>query len=184
MLSATFPAMQPHPLKAVRRHCLDCCGGSANEVALCPARSCPLWTMRFNKRPVPAEYADDPTPLHPSEISLTLGEFAAKGMRTLEAVRRRCLDCSGGSPAEVRSCNFENCDLWPFRLGKNPNRLGKGYFAQKYRLQESLQPHAPSGASGAHPEIRAPETARVAGLPSATSIDPATLRGRHEHRAV
>ena len=120
----------PSPLQAVRRHCLDCCGGSAKEVALCPARKCPLWTMRFNRRPNPAEYAGDPTPLHPAEIPITLGEFAAKGMRTLEAVRRRCIDCSGGSPIEPRNCKFTGCDLWPYRLGKNPNRIGKGYFAQ------------------------------------------------------
>lgn len=137
----------PSPLKAVRRHCLDC-AGSANEVALCPARSCPLWTMRFDRRPDPAEHADNPTPLHPSEMPLTLSEFAADGMRTLAAIRRRCIDCSGGSPIEPRNCKLTGCDLWQFRLGKNPNRQGKGYFARKTLIHGPAQPHEPSGAPG------------------------------------
>jgi hypothetical protein len=79
----------PPTLKAVRRHCLDCCNGSAKEVELCPAKRCPLWTMRFGRRPDPAEYIDDPTKLYPLEVPITLGEFAAKGMSTLAAIRRR-----------------------------------------------------------------------------------------------
>jgi hypothetical protein len=57
----------PPTLKAVRRHCLDCCNGSAKEVELCPAKRCPLWTMRFGRRPDPAEYIDDPTKRYPLE---------------------------------------------------------------------------------------------------------------------
>jgi hypothetical protein len=121
-------AMQP--LKAIRRHCLWCCNGSANEVALCPARACPLWTMRFGKRPDPAEHAGDVTKLYPLEDPLSLGEFATEGMPTLAAMRRRCLDCSGGLPSEVRSCTHTTCDLWPFRLGRNPNRAGIGRSAE------------------------------------------------------
>lgn len=116
----------PSPLTAVRRHCLECCNGSANEVALCSARSCSLHAMRFDRRPDPAEHANDPTPLYPLEAPLTLGEFAAQGMSTLKAIRRRCLDCSGGATTAVRDCACAGCDLWPFRLGKNPNRAGLG----------------------------------------------------------
>ena len=28
--------------------------------------------------------------------------------------------------AEVRECKMEDCSLWGFRMGKNPNRTGKG----------------------------------------------------------
>jgi len=38
------------PLKAIRSRCLDCCGGSSKEVALCPVTSCPLWPYRFGTR--------------------------------------------------------------------------------------------------------------------------------------
>jgi len=39
------------PLKAIRAKCLDCCGGSAREVALCEIEDCPLFPYRFGKRP-------------------------------------------------------------------------------------------------------------------------------------
>lgn len=39
------------PLKAIRAKCLDCCGGSANEVKLCEIEDCPLFPYRFGKRP-------------------------------------------------------------------------------------------------------------------------------------
>lgn len=42
----------------------------------------------------------------------------------VKAIRRNCLDCSGGSVSEVRNCEFTYCPLYPYRLGKNPNRKG------------------------------------------------------------
>jgi hypothetical protein len=40
----------------------------------------------------------------------------------LRAIRAKCLDCSGGNKAEVRRCVVTQCALYPFRLGRNPNR--------------------------------------------------------------
>lgn len=40
------------PLKAIRVKCLDCCGGSANEVKLCEIENCPLFPYRFGKKQV------------------------------------------------------------------------------------------------------------------------------------
>lgn len=37
------------PLKQIRKFCLECVGGSANEVATCTGIKCPLWEMRFGK---------------------------------------------------------------------------------------------------------------------------------------
>jgi len=45
--------------------------------------------------------------------------------RPLKAIRQYCLDCSAGSPSEVRKCVIENCPLYPFRFGKNPFRKGR-----------------------------------------------------------
>lgn len=39
------------PLQAIRAKCLDCSGGSRQEVRLCPITQCPLWPYRFGKRP-------------------------------------------------------------------------------------------------------------------------------------
>jgi len=44
----------------------------------------------------------------------------------VKAIRAKCLDCSGDQPSEVRKCEISECPLFPFRLGKNPNRLGIG----------------------------------------------------------
>jgi hypothetical protein len=51
-----------------------------------------------------------------------LGAVGHKAMSPMEAIRARCLDCSGGSPQEVRLCAHAACPLWPFRMGKNPWR--------------------------------------------------------------
>jgi len=37
------------PLKAIRLNCLDCSGGSANEVKLCPVVDCQLFPFRLEK---------------------------------------------------------------------------------------------------------------------------------------
>jgi hypothetical protein len=39
------------PMKAIRAKCLDCCAGSANEVRLCVAMTCPSWPFRTGKNP-------------------------------------------------------------------------------------------------------------------------------------
>ena len=33
-----------------------------------------------------------------------------------KAIRLHCIDCSGGSLAEVRRCNIATCPLFPFRM--------------------------------------------------------------------
>ena len=44
----------------------------------------------------------------------------------MKAIRAKCLDCSGGHPKEVRLCPVTDCPLWPYRMGKNPQRAGVG----------------------------------------------------------
>lgn len=36
--------------------------------------------------------------------------------RLKKAVRDKCLECSGGTPAEVALCELEECPLFPFRM--------------------------------------------------------------------
>lgn len=40
-----------NPVKAIRAFCVECCGGSSNEVKLCPATECQLYAFRFGKNP-------------------------------------------------------------------------------------------------------------------------------------
>lgn len=39
------------PLKAIKAYCIGCSGGSRDEVKLCPATSCELYSFRFGKNP-------------------------------------------------------------------------------------------------------------------------------------
>lgn len=41
-------------------------------------------------------------------------------MTPLKAIRAKCLDCSGGSAKEVRSCTFNDCHLYEYRFGHRP----------------------------------------------------------------
>lgn len=41
-------------------------------------------------------------------------------MTPLQAIKAKCLDCSGGELNEVRHCPKEDCALHPFRRGKKP----------------------------------------------------------------
>jgi hypothetical protein len=47
-------------------------------------------------------------------------------MTPLQAIRKHCLDCSGGSYSEVKLCVINDCRLYPYRMGHNPARQGKG----------------------------------------------------------
>jgi hypothetical protein len=110
------------PLRALRNHCLWCCNGSAHEVKLCPITSCPLWAFRLGHRPAPEEKAAvAEVKLYPLERATMGAEFFAKGGTALKAIRRRCMDCSGGSQVAANACTARGCDLHSFRKGKNPN---------------------------------------------------------------
>jgi hypothetical protein len=113
------------PLKAVHSHCLWCCKGSAAEVRLCPSTSCPLHPVRLGCNPDRAQLREDETPVRPEERSATRRDLS--NASTLALIRRRCIDCSGGSLAGARQCVLTECALHPFRMAKNPNRAGVGY---------------------------------------------------------
>ncbi len=39
----------------------------------------------------------------------------------MKAIRAKCLDCCCGSAHEVKLCTCQDCTLYPYRFGKNPN---------------------------------------------------------------
>ena len=54
--------------------------------------------------------------------AMSVAELNALGHNSnsvLGAVRRQCLECSGG-PLEARKCVVVQCPLWPMRMGTNP----------------------------------------------------------------
>ena len=40
----------------------------------------------------------------------------------INAIRAKCLDCCYDQREEVKLCPAKDCPLWPYRMGKNPNR--------------------------------------------------------------
>jgi hypothetical protein len=36
--------------------------------------------------------------------------------KLINAIRAKCLECSGGQRKEVKECPIKTCTLWPFRL--------------------------------------------------------------------
>lgn len=44
----------------------------------------------------------------------------------IKSIRAKCIDCCANQPQEVRLCPCTDCPLYPYRMGHNPNRAGKG----------------------------------------------------------
>jgi hypothetical protein len=63
-----------------------------------------------------------------------------KRLRPLQAVRRKCMWCCCNSANEVSLCPADECELWPFRFGKNP--IGGPRFKLKIIRQKCLDCHA------------------------------------------
>jgi hypothetical protein len=49
-----------------------------------------------------------------------------KRLSPLKAIKKHCLDCSGGSRHELQNCVIPDCPLYPYRLGRNSARKGIG----------------------------------------------------------
>jgi hypothetical protein len=45
-----------------------------------------------------------------------------KILTPIKAIRAKCIDCCGGVMYQVRECGCSDCSLYPYRMGKNPNR--------------------------------------------------------------
>ncbi len=45
-----------------------------------------------------------------------------KELTPLKSVRKKCLWCCDNQPNEVKLCPVTECELYPFRFGKNPNK--------------------------------------------------------------
>ena len=77
-------------------------------------------------------------------------------MNLLRVIRRKCIDCCGGSFKEVRLCTSYTCPLYQLRLGKNPGRRPSKRTEQQLQalrdgnrlkgLRKGLQP-SPAGSA-------------------------------------
>ena len=108
------------PIKSIRKYCLWCCCGSTKEVKLCPIYDCPLHPYRMGKRPNSQALLG---------LNSQIGKEDSKAssfLTPVKAVREKCRDCSTYRTKEIRNCKHTDCDLHPYRMGKNPNRKGIG----------------------------------------------------------
>lgn len=89
--------------QAIRQYCIYfCCNGEFEEHRLCPNKDCPIWGYRFTAK---------------------IKDYNYKLTR-IKAIKERCKDCH--TEGLVKDCEFTDCQLYSFRLGKNPNRKGMG----------------------------------------------------------
>ncbi len=58
-------------------------------------------------------------------------------MTPLQAIRAKCMECSGGSPKEVRLCPCTQCPLYPFRFGRRETTQN-AHFSQKHAEKPAL----------------------------------------------
>lgn len=81
-VSAAAGHAQLSPVEAIRRKCLDCCGGQFTEVRLCEAVTCTLWPFRAGRHPFtkkrlqeadPDEQSAEGTPMAPACPSSAIG---------------------------------------------------------------------------------------------------------------
>lgn len=58
----------------------------------------------------------------------------------VKAIRKKCLDCCMGQTEEVKQCPIEDCELYPFRFGKNPFRAKREFTEeQKEALRSRME---------------------------------------------
>ena len=92
---------------AIRAFCISCCGGVSGEVKTCDGDG--------------TDPAYHPCPFHRYRMG--------RGRPSVKIIRKLCIQCMGESPSLVRECETIDCPCYPYRMAKNPARIGKGYFA-------------------------------------------------------
>ena len=68
-----------------------------------------------------------------------------------QAIRKKCLDCSGWQPKEVRLCTVWRCDLYPYRMGKKTPLVERPDSVQKPMLpntEKTENPVTPEDGAG------------------------------------
>ena len=58
----------------------------------------------------------------------------------LRTIRKNCIECMGNQPSLVEGCTAPNCELFEYRMGKDPYKHpGKVAAARKRMAKDSLQ---------------------------------------------
>jgi hypothetical protein len=83
-----------------------------------------------------------------------MGEIAMSATKTdlLKTIRARCLDCTCDQIKEVQLCPSEDCPLWKYRMGKDPDKRQLSD-AQKQARAAALQKAWEKKKEHGHDEI-------------------------------
>lgn len=109
--------------RAAREMCIEC-AGSCIEASSCQEKGCSLYPFKTGRRP--------------------------KGCQPMKLIRRFCLSCAGGDRTYIRGCDDSKCNLWFYKMGRNPtidelvevfgtnfgtftNRMGRTFGIDKFR---------------------------------------------------
>ena len=84
------------PAAAIRAHCLDCCGGSGDEVRKCMAARCPSWPFRMGANPWRAPLSEAEKTRR-RELLSRVGKMAGNSSEAEKS--RRTND--GSAPADI-----------------------------------------------------------------------------------
>lgn len=107
------------PGEVVRAYCRDCVGSERfnDDIRDCTESECAFHPYRNGRRV------------------------------SVKVHRRFCLQCANGSHDYVANCPTRSCPVWPYRMGKNPNRIGKGHFATLAAHRNALNQAVNGGLS-------------------------------------
>ena len=87
-------------LQVIRAHCLDCCAGSAQEVAKCMALNCPSWDYRM---------ATNPYRKRPSDEQRRAMQERGRRLAKANKSRRSGVEDHGTGPSP---CTGETVENW------------------------------------------------------------------------
>ena len=90
--------------------------------------------------------------------TITVEQFNALGHEKqplLRVIRTNCIECVGGSEAEVRRCRLLHCPFWPYRMACNPFAAPRSEAQQAHARDMAVRAHKPPSL-GAETEDEAP----------------------------
>ena len=113
------------PLETVKAYCAHCLGmpqHNADEIRDCQGDQsyvgpCPLFPYRMGRR-IP-----------------------------IRVFRAFCIDCMGGQPGLVKDCPATTCEVFPYRMGKNPAKQGQGASRESMQRVRESRKTAPESIS-------------------------------------
>ena len=56
----------------------------------------------------------------------------------IKAIRKKCLDCTCGQVLEIRECPVIECPLYPYRMGRRPDKATVNTLKRFYK--ENVEP--------------------------------------------